>query len=149
MKILTKYIEAHIVNIHGNELLYLSLKRAEEQIFPNIWQPVTGKIKPGETAHFAAKREIMEETGITAKEILVLPKITSFYFPEDDAIYLSPVFLYPVKEVIQIKISTEHSDFRWMTKNEALSNYVWQGQKESVESIEYYFKAGWDILSKA
>lgn len=148
MNIKSKYIEAHIVKIHMNELFHLALKRSKEQVFPNIWQPVTGKIKPYEAAYAAAKREIKEETGIIVDEIFVLPKITTFYLPEDDTIYLSPVFLYLAKPGVQIKISVEHSDYKWMKKNEALNNYVWQGQKESVESIEYYYRTGLDILSK-
>ena len=148
MNIKSKYIEAHIVKIHMNELFHLALKRSKEQVFPNIWQPITGKIKPDEAAYDAAKREIKEETGIIVDEIFVLPKITTFYLPEDDTIYLSPVFLYLAQPDVQIEISIEHSDYKWMKKNEALNNYVWQGQKESVESIEYYYRTGLDILSK-
>lgn len=149
MDIRSKYIEAHIVKINNGELNYLALKRSKEQVFPNIWQPVTGKIRATEKAFETAKREILEETGIKTNEIIVLPKITTFYLPEDDTIFLTPVFLYVIKANININISSEHSEFKWMTKNEAKENYVWQGQKESVDLINQYYKTGWDILSKA
>ncbi|MDP4114827.1 MAG: NUDIX domain-containing protein [Bacteroidota bacterium] len=148
MEIKTKYIEAHIIKILNNEIHYLALKRAPYQLFPDIWQPVTGKIKENEKAYNAAKREILEETGIVVNEIFILPKVTSFYLHTEDAVYLSPVFLYIVEPDSKIKLSSEHIEFGWMTINEVKNKYAWYGQRESVDVINQYASNNFEYLEK-
>lgn len=139
MKILTNYIEAHIIREFENNLDFLLLKRASHQWFPNLWQMVSGKIKEGEKAYECALREIKEEAGIKPEKIWVLPNINSFYLIEDESINLVPVFVAKVDFNSVIKISSEHSEFKWVNGKEAKELLSWPGQRKSVEIIEECF----------
>ena len=62
MQIISELIEAHIFRKSDEGIEFLLLKRAEGNVYPELWQMVTGKMKKDESAHKAALREIKEET---------------------------------------------------------------------------------------
>ena len=45
MKIISDMIEAHIFRETQNGLEFLLLKRAENEIYPGLWQMVNGKVE--------------------------------------------------------------------------------------------------------
>lgn len=139
MKISTNYIEAHIIREYQGEIEFLLLKRASYQWFPNLWQMVSGKIKEGEKAYESALREIKEETGLIPEKFWVVPNISTFYLIEDESINLVPVFVARVNFDSEIKISSEHSEFKWVKGKDAKELLAWPGQRRSVEIIEECF----------
>ena len=50
MNIISNFIETHIFRETDNGIVFLLLKRAENQIYPSVWQMVSGKIKVNEKA---------------------------------------------------------------------------------------------------
>ena len=71
MQIISDMIEAHIFREVKNGIEFLLLKRNENQIYPGLWQMVTGKMKDGETAYQTAIREINEETSLKPEKFWV------------------------------------------------------------------------------
>ncbi len=137
-KIISNMIEAHISKIHKGKIEYLLLKRNAEEIYPNLWQMVTGHIKENEKAYQTALREIKEETNLNPFKMWIVPQVNSFYSPVEDFICLIPVFLVLVNEDSNVIISKEHTEFKWVEKNKAIELLAWPGQKESVRIIENY-----------
>ncbi len=138
MKILSNLIEAHIFRIINGEIEFLLLKRSPDQYYPNIWQMVSGKIKENETAYNAALREIKEETNLTPQKFWVAPTVNSFYSPDKDYICLLPVFAAKVECNCEIKISNEHTEYKWVRPEEAKQLLAWDGQRKSVDVIVDY-----------
>ena len=138
MKIISTMIEAHIFRETENGIEFLLLKRADDQVYSGLWQMVTGKIKENEHAYETAIREIKEETGLTPLQLWVAPTVNSFYEPKDEYICLLPVFAARV-ESNQIKLSDEHTDYKWVDKTTAQKLLAWEGQRKAVQIIEDYF----------
>lgn len=138
MNIISNLIEAHIFREQNGIIEFLILKRAPYQYYPNLWQMVSGKIKDNETAYQSALREIKEETGLIPEKLWVAPTVNSFYAPDGDYISLIPVFAAKVNYSSEIKISTEHLEFKWVTPQEAKNHLAWKGQRNSVDVIEDY-----------
>lgn len=138
MKILSNLIEAHIFRIINGEIEFLLLKRSPDQYYPNLWQMVSGKIKENETAYNAALREIKEETNLTPEKFWVAPTVNSFYSPDKDYICLLPVFAAKVECNCEIKISNEHTEYKWVKSDEAKQLLAWDGQRKSVDVIVDY-----------
>lgn len=132
-------IEAHIVKRKGNGIEFLLLKRSKEDIYPGVWQMVTGSILSGEKAYEAAIREISEETGLIPKKMWVVPNVNSFYSRRRDHICMVPVFAALVDDDAEVKISTEHTEYQWVDKSAAVKLLAWIGQRNSVEIILEYF----------
>ena len=49
--IVVRVMDCHVFRLVDNEPIYLLLKRSSEQMYPGIWQCVTGKIEAGEKPH--------------------------------------------------------------------------------------------------
>ncbi len=50
MNIISNLVEVHIFREADSGIEFLLLKRAEDQIYPTVWQMVSGKIKENEKA---------------------------------------------------------------------------------------------------
>lgn len=139
MKIISNLIEAHIFREQNGKLEFLLLKRSPDEYYPNIWQMITGKIKKDETAYNTALREIKEETNLIPEKFWVAPNVNSFYSAEKDYICLMPVFAAKVNYDSKVIISKEHSEYKWLSPEEAKKILAWDGQRKSVDVIVDYF----------
>jgi dATP pyrophosphohydrolase len=139
MNVISNLIEAHIFRETVNGIEFLLLRRAEDQIYPGVWQMVSGKIKESEKAFETSLRELKEETNLVPLKMWVTPKVNSFYSSQTDSICLIPVFAVQVKKDSKVIISNEHSEYKWVTPAEAKKLLAWDGQRKAVELIEEYF----------
>ena len=139
MEVTSYLIEAHIFRKVDDGIEFLLMKRSAEEIYPGIWQMVTGSIKENEKAYQTALREIKEETGLEPEYFWVVPTMNSFYSHEKDLVCMVPVFAALVNSKSEVKISCEHSEFKWHKKDEAQKLLAWEGQRKSVDIIHEYF----------
>ena len=146
MKIVSGLIEAHVFRELNNNIEFLLLKRSESEIYPGLWQMVSGKINENEPAYKTAIREIKEETGIIPEKFWAAPNINSFYSAETDSISFLPVFAARVSADCRVKLSEEHSEFQWASSYKAKKLLAWPGQKKSVEVITEYFTKDSSLL---
>ena len=142
-EIVSRVVEACVFRTTHDGPEFLLLKRSEkDNIYPGMWQLVTGSMKEGERAIDAALREFREETGMVAKRFWVVPFVNSFYVPVNDAIHLSPVFAIEVQEEARAKLSHEHQEFSWCSFEGAKQKLVWPGQRYAVELVYEYIVGG-------
>ncbi|RMD49439.1 MAG: NUDIX pyrophosphatase [Ignavibacteria bacterium] len=138
MNIVSYLIEAHIFIRENSGLKFLLLKRSSEEIYPKLWQMVTGRINSNEKAFEAAKREIVEETGLKPLKMWVVPRVNSFYSQEKDEICMVPVFATEVGNT-EVKLSEEHTEYVWCDAGKAKELLAWEGQRKAVDLIVEYF----------
>lgn len=140
MEIISPMVEVHVFKLIDGKMRFLLLKRSGHDIYPNLWQMVTGRIEGDEKAYETAIREVSEESGLKVKKLWAVPNINSFYSADSDRIILIPVFAVRVGEADPVKLSEEHSDFMWVDKDECKKMLAWPGQQKSVEILnDYYF----------
>ena len=138
-------IQVHIARF--NEIFqdyeFLILKRSpDEQVYPNIWQVVTGRIEEGEVAFAAAIREVTEETGLVPSRIWTVPTVTIFFNAQKDVINHAPVFGFLVSQQLEVEISNEHSEYKWLDLNNVLNLLALPSHKHSTEIFyEYCLKS--------
>lgn len=142
MNITSEYIEVHIFRKTKSQIEYLILKRSETESYPGLWQPVTGTINKNEKAYETAVREIYEETGLLPEKFWLVPKVSSFYIPTKDVISLYPVFCAEILTEAEVKLSPEHSEYKWVGYNDAYKTVAWKQQRESLELINEHFGIG-------
>lgn len=140
MKVVSTLVEAHVFRKVENNIEFLLIKRADDdELFPGLWQMVTGSINEDEKAYETAIREIKEETGLTILKLWVAPNVNSFYNQTKDVMSMIPVFAALVDVNSKIVLSNEHSDYKWVDINEAKKMLAWNGQRKSVDTIHQYF----------
>ena len=100
---------------------YLVLRRSAEKDFAaGAWECVTGRLDQGEGFEDALHREVREELGVEA-EILFIVGTTHFHrgesLPENELVGV--VYCVTISELDDIRLSDEHSEFRWLTAGQA------------------------------
>jgi dihydroneopterin triphosphate diphosphatase len=113
-----------VIYTEGGEFLLLERRRP-----PGYWQSVTGSLEWGELADAAARREVIEETGIT-QGVLVNLQWTQVYeiMPAFGKVYapgitrnLEHAFSLRLTQRVPVILSdSEHLQFRWTSALEAL-----------------------------
>jgi dihydroneopterin triphosphate diphosphatase len=114
-----------VIYTAGGEFLLLERRKP-----PGFWQSVTGSLEWGETADAAARRELIEETGITQGLLRnlqwtqvydILPSFGKKYAPGitrnlEHAFALKLLQRVPVQPAPR-----EHVQYRWMSASDAIA----------------------------
>jgi dihydroneopterin triphosphate diphosphatase len=97
---------------------------------PGFWQSVTGSLEWGETADACARRELIEETGITQGVLVnlqwtkvydVLPAFGKNYAPGVTR-NLEHAFALKLRERVSVTLSeNEHVQYRWLPAAQAIA----------------------------
>jgi len=133
------FIECYVIKRGKDGLKFLLLKRSDDDsLYPGIWQVVTGRIEAGEKAYETALREVGEETGLTPEKLYVLPHTTGLYLPDKDSVSLIPLFVC-VTRGADVKLSPEHSAFKWLDAGKASRKLFFKSQIENVNFIDKGF----------
>jgi 8-oxo-dGTP pyrophosphatase MutT (NUDIX family) len=113
----------------------LFLKRLPTKPQGNTWCMPGGKFDPGETASETVIRETFEETGIQIpKESLHY--FGPFYIRYPDMDYTFHMFEYQMEQLPEVHCSpAEHTDYRWVTLEEALQLPLIPGQEECMHLV--------------
>lgn len=136
------FVDCHVFRRRDGLEEWLLLKRAPHIRLGGTWQMVSGTIEPGEKAYAAAARELLEETGLRPLHVYQASFVNRFYVAATDQIILTPVFAAEVPGAAQVVLSDEHTDFAWVTHEEAAARYPWPGQREGLRIIREQFILG-------
>jgi len=131
-------VSVYIIKTINNTPYVLMILRDAEP-YPDIWQPVTGRIRDSETAWQTGLREMKEETGLTPDKFYSANYIETFYHIPNNTTNLTPAFVAFVNTNQEIRLSSEHIDFKWITLDEACSMVAFSAQVHAIDHIEKYF----------
>lgn len=117
--------ESVLIVIHTDGAEFLLLERRRP---PGFWQSVTGSLEWGEHADRAARREVVEETGIT-EGVLVNLQWTQVYeiLPAFGKVYapgitrnLEHAFSLRLAQRVPVTLSdSEHARWQWVSGSDA------------------------------
>ncbi|MDN4605823.1 NUDIX domain-containing protein [Paenibacillus sp. F6_3S_P_1C] len=121
-----------------NQYHVLMLKRAGRMLH-HEWCYVGGGIEKGEKAWEAALREVHEETGITEIRLYSANQFEQYYSPMEEYIYIAPVFVGYVDESQPVLLNHEHTEYQWMTFDEAKENAALPGIDDILDFVGKHF----------
>jgi len=114
----------------------LLLKRSESKDFsPGIWEYVTGRLNQFEEPEDGLRREVMEETGI---EVEIVKPISVFHIFRGEKTAeneLVGIMFWCKTDTENVQISDEHSDFRWVTPDEAAGIVKKPSMQEDIKAF--------------
>jgi len=127
--------------VHDGTFEYALLKRSDA----GYWQAIAGGGEDDETPLEAAKREAYEEAGIpTDSDFLQLDTRGSIPVTEfrdsylwGDVLYVIPQYCFGVLVSDHpILLSCEHTDYRWLTYDEASLRLTYDGDRTALWELE-------------
>jgi dATP pyrophosphohydrolase len=131
-------VVVYVCRIENNRSKYLIILR-DTPYLKNTWQMVSGKIEKGEKGWEAALRELKEETNLVPDLFYSADRLEQFYEVSINCIQINPIFLAIIKSNQEIKLSNEHKDFKWVTKEEAHKYLKFDHQVETIKYLEENF----------
>ncbi len=131
-------VAAYICRLVAGQAHYLVIKRASAHL-NGTWQMVSGRLEADETAWQAALREIKEETGLIPDRLYSPNLVEQFYEPQNNCIHLVPVFVGFIDREQAVVLSHEHSDYRWITIDEADQYLAFALQRRMIREIDQQF----------
>lgn len=130
-EVVVRLVDLHVMRRENGEPRYLIMQRAAGEIYEDVWQGVTGKIKSGETAWQTALRELHEETDLQPLHMWTVDHVNLFYESSTDTLNCIPVFGVEVAGG-EPTLSKEHRTYRWCSVQEAADLLLWQQQREGL-----------------
>lgn len=122
----------------GHTGTFLLLKR-EDEFQKGSWEFVYGRIDQGEDLETGLRREVREETGITDLEVVTHFSTWHIYRgeqkPENEVIGVS---YYCRTNQEKPKLSTEHSDYQWVSLEEASKLITVEGILADCQKLQTY-----------
>lgn len=114
----------------------LLVKRADEADFEGgVWEDVTGRVRQFEEPEDALRREIEEECGL-AVEIVKPISVFHLFRGERTAEHeLIGIIFWCRTESDEVRLSEEHSEFRWVAPLEALEVVEHEGIRGDFEAF--------------
>ena len=118
----------------------LLIRRAPGRIYAGVWQCVTGRLEGDERIVDGALREVTEETGLAGADIDAVfdtDLINWFHEQSIDGIWCEAVFAARVHRGVEIRLSEEHDDLRWVTPAEARDLVVWPAYERAIDTVAW------------
>ena len=122
--------------IRDNKILIVQ-RASDDETFAGLWELPGGKKEPLESVINSVKRELKEEVGLDI-EVLTPVNVFNWSTEKREEVRDATEIIFLVKqENAEIKISSEHSDFKWITEAEIENFNI---SKETTESIKKAFQ---------
>ena len=117
-------IKALITN-DKNEILILKANPAELVGGGVHWDIPGGRIKQGDSVEETLRKEVEEELGIDGNDIEIIRQfdasVSNLKIPVGNEIFGLVLFVYlcKLKEAVEFNLSSEHTEYKWASVDEA------------------------------
>ncbi|MBS3157989.1 NUDIX domain-containing protein [Candidatus Woesearchaeota archaeon] len=122
-------------NKKTNSRFYLILHYAEHH-----WDYPKGHVEEGEIEEQTFRRELEEETGITEIKIIhgFREKIEYSFEHKNKQISKEVIFFLAETEEEKVRLSDEHTGFKWLKYEDALDQVTFKNAKNLLEKAEAF-----------
>ena len=116
---------------------FLFLQCAANKLEVGRWGVPGGKLEKNETPLDGAVRELMEETGIYVDPLKQAQLLGSLYIRKSAIEFVYYLFAIQIDRFPQIRLSSEHQDYKWASLEELKKMPLMAG---GGEILQYYSK---------
>lgn len=129
------FVDTFVLRQRQDTVEVLVLRRAAGGRNPGSWEAVHGTIAAGEAPEAAARREVVEETGLAPARLYNLSRVESFYWHATGEVILIPQFVAFVSADAAVRLSPEHDRAEWLPPGEAAGRFAWPRERRALDDV--------------
>ncbi len=141
-KILSDIVDVYVFRRLNAQVQFLILQRKPDVAMPLTWQGFHVQIEQDESTLEAARRAVLEMSGLNVSGIFSADYVNQFYDDYRDALVLAPVIAVNVSPQAPISLSEEFRDCAWLDRDEATIRLPFSGQRWAVRHIDELMSIG-------
>lgn len=141
-KVLSDIVDVYVFRRLNARVQFLLLQRKHDVAMPQTWQGFHAQIKPGESTLEAARRAVLEMSGLNVSGIFSADYVNQFYDDYRDALVLAPVIAVNVSPQAPVSLGEDFRDCAWLDRDEATIRLPFSGQRWAVRHIDELLSIG-------
>ena len=127
-------VDVYVVRQSPAGLNVLVMRRAHGVRCTGAWEVVHGRIEPGEKPEQAARREVVEETGMRVERLYNVTCLP-FYLHKQGVVNMAVVFAAIVAAQGEVRLGEEHDASEWLPSAQAAERIAWPRSREMIRDI--------------
>ena len=140
-------VHVYLYRVKNSRYEYAILHRADDA---KCWQGISGGVEDDETPVQAALREAHEEAGVPRNALLYrldtvssLPAtVFSAHVQWGEDVVVCPMFFYAIPFDGEITLSAEHTEYKWLSYDDAHALVYWHDQKTALWELDQRLQSG-------
>lgn len=128
--------------IFDNDKVLIVKRSKDDDVFPNLWELPGGGVEFGESFESALIRETKEEVGLDVKLVRVISVFDFVREKKDAKVHAIQINCIVEKVKGNVKLSHEHDDFAWVSKNDLNRYNISENTKEVISDAFDFIKKG-------
>ncbi|HLS47046.1 MAG TPA: NUDIX domain-containing protein [Gemmatimonadales bacterium] len=128
-------VDLYVLRGRGPTLECLVLRRASGTRCTGAWEVVHGHIESGERPAAAARREMLEETGLAPSRFFNVSRVEAFYQHGIDEVAFVPVFAAFVGDDAEPVLGSEHDAAEWLAPEAAVARLAWPREARALADV--------------
>ncbi len=129
------FVDTFVLREAAAGLEVLVLRRAAGGRNAGSWETVHGTIEADESPEAAARRELLEETGLAPVRFYNLSRVEAFYWHPTGQLMLIPQFAAFVSPDAEPRLSGEHDRAEWLTAAAASRRFAWPRERRALDDV--------------
>ncbi|HUG14629.1 MAG TPA: NUDIX domain-containing protein [Thermomicrobiales bacterium] len=134
-RVISNVVDTYVFRKSSVGAQFLVLRKRGDDPAGDLWQSIHSHVASGETAIGAARRDLLERTGLTPARLFTADYIGQFYDHVGDTIVLAPTLAALVDSSARVTLSADFVDYAWCDLEETTSRLLWTTHRWAVRHI--------------
>jgi dATP pyrophosphohydrolase len=140
--VVSDIVDVYVFRRLNARVQFLLLQRRVDVALGQTWQSFHTQIQRNESTLAAARRAVLELSGLNISTVYSADYINQFYDDVRDVLVLAPVIAVNVSPQAPVQLGAELRDCAWLDRDEATARLPFTGQRWAVRHIDEIMSIG-------
>lgn len=140
--VVSDIVDVYVFRRLNARVQFLLLQRRADVALGQTWQSFHTQIQRTETTVDAARRAVLELSGLRVSAVYSADYVNQFFDDARDILVLAPVIAVNVSPQAPIQLGDELRDCAWLDRDEATARLPFTGQRWAVRHIDEIMSIG-------
>jgi len=140
--VVSDIVDVYVFRRLNARVQFLLLQRRSDVALGQTWQSFHTSIEHSESTLAAARRAVLELSGLHVSSAYSADYVNQFYDDTRDVLVLAPVIAVNVSPQAPVRLGSELRDCAWLDRDEATARLPFTGQRWAVRHIDEIMSIG-------